>query len=269
MCRLVDGQTAEKPQLDDLTPPGVKSGQALERAIQCDQVDRAFGGHESRFVEADLLCAPAALRVATRARVIDEDSPHEARGNPQKVCAILPAEWWGIRESHKHFVDKGGGLECVAFSLAAHVAAGETPHFAFDERDEAFERGPVAVTPRAKEPGNLVGHHSVYICFTLVRHGGAVMKHWGLRVAIVALTLAIGVGAGVAAATKTYQFTGIVKSSDAGTLVVEKSAKETWTFATDKDTKGTAKVGDKVTVMYKMIATDIDVKPAATAPKKK
>jgi hypothetical protein len=37
-----------------------------------------------------------------------------------------------------------------------------------------------------------------------------------------------------------------------------------------KDTKGTPKVGDKVTVSYKMVATDIETKPATpTAAKKK
>jgi len=95
------------------------------------------------------------------------------------------------------------------------------------------------------------------------------MKRLAAFAAIVVIALGIGFGAGLTAATKTYQFTGTVKTSDAGTLVVEKSAKETWTFSTDKDTKGTAKVGDKVTVYYKMVATEIESKPAATAPKKK
>ena len=95
------------------------------------------------------------------------------------------------------------------------------------------------------------------------------MKRLAAFAAIVVIAMGIGFGAGLTAATKTYQFTGTVKTSDAGTLVVEKSAKETWTFSTDKDTKGTAKVGDKVTVYYKMVATEIESKPAATAPKKK
>jgi len=74
------------------------------------------------------------------------------------------------------------------------------------------------------------------------------MKRMRLLLAVAGLALALGFGAGMSAAGKAYQFTGTVKSNDAGTLTVEKSAKETWTFSTDKDTKGTAKVGDKVTV---------------------
>lgn len=92
------------------------------------------------------------------------------------------------------------------------------------------------------------------------------MRRIVLLLAIVGVVLALGYGAGVSAAGKSYQFTGTVKANEGGTLTVEKSAKETWTFSTDKDTKGSAKVGDKVTVYYKMVATEIETKPAS-APK--
>jgi hypothetical protein len=83
----------------------------------------------------------------------------------------------------------------------------------------------------------------------------------------VGVALAIGFGAGMSAAGKAYQFTGTVKTNDAGVLTVEKSAADTWTFSTDKDTKGTAKAGDKVTVYYRMVATEIEAKAAAPAKK--
>ena len=94
------------------------------------------------------------------------------------------------------------------------------------------------------------------------------------RVLIAAFVLALLVTAFVAggyAAAKSYQFSGVVKAVDGGSLTVEKSAKETWQFEVSKDTKGTPKVGDKVTVYYKMVATEIEAKPAgtATAAKKK
>ena len=82
---------------------------------------------------------------------------------------------------------------------------------------------------------------------------------WFLAAVVVAMSL--GFGAGINAASKSYQFTGTVKASDAGTLTVQKSATETWQFDTTKDTKGTAKVGDKVTVYYTMVATEIEAKP--------
>jgi hypothetical protein len=65
------------------------------------------------------------------------------------------------------------------------------------------------------------------------------------------------------AAAKTYQFTGVVKTVQGDTFTVQKSAIETWEFSKDAATKGTLKVGDRVTVHYRMIATDIEANPAA------
>jgi hypothetical protein len=70
------------------------------------------------------------------------------------------------------------------------------------------------------------------------------------------------------AAAKSYQFTGVVKTVQGDTFTVQKSASETWEFSKDASTKGTVKVGDKVTVHYKMIATEIEAS-AAAAPKAK
>ncbi len=89
------------------------------------------------------------------------------------------------------------------------------------------------------------------------------------RIVLCALAVAaLGFLAAASAATKTYQFTGVVKAVDASTFSVEKSAKETWTFEKAADTKGAPKVGDKVTVMYKMVATSIETKAAPTTTKK-
>jgi hypothetical protein len=97
------------------------------------------------------------------------------------------------------------------------------------------------------------------------------MKRMAWLLAVVIVASSLGFSAGLRAAGKSYQFTGTVKASDAGTLTVQKSASETWMFDTNKDTKGTAKVGDKVTVYYTMVATEIEAKPAAAtaAPAKK
>ena len=71
-----------------------------------------------------------------------------------------------------------------------------------------------------------------------------------------------------AASAKTYQFTGVVKTAQGDIFTVQKSPSETWEFSKDAATKGTVKVGDKVTVHYRMIATDIDASAAPAKPKK-
>jgi len=71
------------------------------------------------------------------------------------------------------------------------------------------------------------------------------------------------------AATKTYQVTGPIVESRSDAIVVKKGT-ENWEIARDGSTKvtGDLKVGEKVTVTYRMSAASIEVKPA-TAPAKK
>ena len=70
--------------------------------------------------------------------------------------------------------------------------------------------------------------------------------------------------AGGYAASKSYQFTGVVKAADGGELTVEKSAKETWQVEVSKDTKGTPKLGDKVAVHANTDAPSSEAQPSRT-----
>jgi hypothetical protein len=72
------------------------------------------------------------------------------------------------------------------------------------------------------------------------------------------------------AATKTYQVTGPVLEVRPDAVVVQKGT-DKWELARDASTKvsGDLKVGAKVTITYRMTAAEIEVKPAAAAPKKK
>ncbi len=72
-----------------------------------------------------------------------------------------------------------------------------------------------------------------------------------------------------AAATKTYQVTGpVLEVND--TMIAVQKGKDRWEIARDASTKvtGDLKVGSKVTIEYRMIATTVDVKPAAASSKK-
>jgi hypothetical protein len=94
------------------------------------------------------------------------------------------------------------------------------------------------------------------------------------NLSVVLAALAIGGIIGYAAAAKTYDKTGVVKSVDADSFELD-FGKETWRFYTDATTTGkdAVKAGQKVTVSYKQVATKIEAKggaPAAkVAPKKK
>ena len=78
-------------------------------------------------------------------------------------------------------------------------------------------------------------------------------------VAAGSLFLALSAIAGPQA--KTYQVTGpVLEISD--TVIVVQKGEDKWQVARDKDTKvnGDLKVGSKVTIQYRCVATDVEVK---------
>src|SRR5438132_14139153 len=93
------------------------------------------------------------------------------------------------------------------------------------------------------------------------------MKRLATLGLVLILGLAIGAAAAARAAVKTYQVTGPVLEVRSDAIVVQKGA-DKWELAKDAATKvtGDAKVGSKVTIMYRMTATDIKV---AAEPEKK
>jgi len=77
-------------------------------------------------------------------------------------------------------------------------------------------------------------------------------------------SLAVAVAAMfVSSAAFAYQVTGPVLEVTDTKIVVEKD-KEKWEIARDKDTKGAkdVKKGDRVTIQYRMTATEVEVKDA-------
>jgi hypothetical protein len=92
---------------------------------------------------------------------------------------------------------------------------------------------------------------------------------------LMGLTLAVLLTASAIAAESAdkYQVTGPVLEVTDSMIAVQKG-KDRWEVARDAGTKvtGDLKVGSKVTIKYRMVATTVDVKAdtkAATAPKKK
>ncbi len=88
-----------------------------------------------------------------------------------------------------------------------------------------------------------------------------------------AVLLATGLLLAVAAwgmTAKTYQVTGPVLEVTNDMIAVQKG-KDRWEIARDPSTKvtGNLKVGDKVTIEYRMIATSVEIKPAVASKKKK
>ena len=67
-----------------------RRGQCLQCAIECQDVDVWRGRDQHGFVERHFLIPAAAFLNCACARVIDEDAPHQPRGDAEKVRPILP-----------------------------------------------------------------------------------------------------------------------------------------------------------------------------------
>jgi len=95
------------------------------------------------------------------------------------------------------------------------------------------------------------------------------MKNITRCLCLIAMVLGLGAIQLTAADAKDYQVTGPVLEV-APTYIVIKKGEANWQLAIDKNTKGAnVKVGDKVTIHYTMVASDIEVKLAKAAKSEK
>jgi hypothetical protein len=91
-----------------------------------------------------------------------------------------------------------------------------------------------------------------------------------MKKALAVIGLILFLSAVAHGAVKTYQVTGpVLEATD--TMIAVQKAKERWEIARDKDTKvtGDLKVGEKVTIEYRMTATKVEVKAAKPKTEKK
>lgn len=89
------------------------------------------------------------------------------------------------------------------------------------------------------------------------------LKNRSVQLCLFAVVAVVLIGVVFAAAPKTYQVTGPVLAVSSDLIVVQKGT-DKWEIARDAGTKvnGDLKVGAKVTIQYRMIATSVEVKPA-------
>ena len=108
--RLLHAQATEEPQFDGSALPSVDLRQCLQCAVERHDVQCRVRRHDELFVQRHPLCAAAAFVVSAIAGVIDEDPPHQARRDAEKVRAVLPADAPGIRQSQECLVHQRRGL---------------------------------------------------------------------------------------------------------------------------------------------------------------
>jgi hypothetical protein len=147
-------EPAEKFQLHDLALAWVRLREGLQRVVQSEEIGGALRLKVLRLLEVDLLELAAALERVMRSRVLDQNLPHEARGDAAEVRPAFPAHLRLVHELQVSFVHQRRRLQRVVRPFASEVAAREAPQLGVNDRHEPLGRGLVAIAPRPAGPAS-------------------------------------------------------------------------------------------------------------------
>ncbi len=144
LCNLFHSQSAKKSHFDDLLLAGIERRQSAEGIIDGEHADRGIGAKVQRIFDWDDGLPTAAPGTEVGARMIDEDTTHEMRGNGEKVRAVPEVRFALLDELQVGFVDEGGGLQRVIGAFATHVVRRAAMQLIVDQGHEALDYALVA-----------------------------------------------------------------------------------------------------------------------------
>src|SRR6185295_5426769 len=89
--RLIYAESAEIPQLDDLSFARIDCRQVFQSIIKRDQFRAALLGADDRFIKRNLERTTTSLCIPAASRVVYQNAPHRLRGYRVEVSSILPS----------------------------------------------------------------------------------------------------------------------------------------------------------------------------------
>jgi hypothetical protein len=98
----------------------------------------------------------ASLGVVVMPGAVEQDAPHQLRGDPEEVRSILPADLPLINKPQKGLVDQSRGYERLARALPPHVSMRKPVQLLINQRHQLLERRLIALIPGKKQLGNLL-----------------------------------------------------------------------------------------------------------------
>jgi hypothetical protein len=153
-------KTAEKFQLHNLALAGVIFREGLQRPVELDKIDLAFGRQLARFLQGELLLESAAFGRVMDASMIDQNLAHHPRGDPIKAGSIFPGKPGLIGQSEVSFVHKRGRLQSVIAPFAGEMSARLSPQLFINEWHQSFRRVWIPGAPILQDQGDIVrGSH--------------------------------------------------------------------------------------------------------------
>ena len=106
--------------------------------------------------QQDALQTTAALVGVAPARVIHQNLTHGARRDGEEVRAVLPVDRGLVHQSQVGLVDQCRRLQRVTDPLLGHLPASDVLQLGVDDRQDAFERGFIALTKRLESKRQIV-----------------------------------------------------------------------------------------------------------------
>src|SRR6267142_2383984 len=127
---LFDGQTGEELQLDHLHFACIEFGEAIQCAVERNEIDqRGIAGGDIG-VERDVDGSGPALGRAMLADQFHQQPPHRSPGDREEMVPVLPVHLVRVGEPHECLVDQRGRLKRVAGARATDAALRFAPQFA-------------------------------------------------------------------------------------------------------------------------------------------
>lgn len=89
--------------------------------------------------------------------MVHEDAAHDASGQREEMCAVVPRDVLRVDQPEIRLVDERRRLETVSRTLSCHTAPRDPVELPMDERNQSLEGTLVALPPFEKQPGDLRG----------------------------------------------------------------------------------------------------------------
>jgi len=145
--RFGDRQTGEELDFDETTEAWIDRIEVGQCLVQRKHVDRGLLGQWCVVGESHDFHVAAAFSGVPSARLIDQDLPHQTRGEREKVRPVAQLDAIEINQPQVRLVNERRRLEHVPSRLRSETCVRDPAQFVIDERNEALQRVAVALLP--------------------------------------------------------------------------------------------------------------------------
>jgi hypothetical protein len=154
---FLHAEAAKKAEFHNTALSRIDFCKPLECRIQGDNVRRFIicGHHGVLKWNTHPVTAPFPSSVA--ARVVNKNPAHHLGRNAQKMCPVLPVHSTLLDQTQVRFMNQGGGLQSMVWTLIAHVTASQPTELLVDDWDESASGLLISAPDGLQKLGHLSG----------------------------------------------------------------------------------------------------------------